>query len=122
MDADITSTDTGPGGSKPCGMGTEAVVMVAELTEIVDFDALVEYWQKVQPLLSRYGAVVLAQSVGGGVRVEGAPAAANTICTVQLWPSRERFDEFWGSAAYASIRKLRRDACTSTITVLPVAA
>ena len=120
MSTESTRATPAPPGSGQFHVDADAVVMVAELTDITDFDALSEYWQRVQPLLAGYGAVVLAQSIGAAGRIEGDAPAANTIRTVQLWPSRHAFDDFWGSAVYEPIRALRIGACTSTITVLPV--
>lgn len=90
--------------------------VIAELREIRDPAKLSRYYREVRPLLAAHGGEILAVSGGDEEVIEGDDGPA--IHSVQTWPSRAAFGEFWDSPEYCTVRELRREACESRIVVI----
>lgn len=89
--------------------------LVAELG-VRDMQKLSRYAAQVQPLMRAYGGRILAISHRGCRPLEGDWHP--DLLVVHRWDNTARFDEFWNSADYAPLKKLRHDACDSRIVMV----
>lgn len=88
--------------------------LVAELT-VRDRDRLLEYADRVRPLMDRHGGRIVAVSHPGARVLEGDWDP--DLIVLHRWRSRADFDAFWSSPDYDPVRRLRHEACDSRIVV-----
>lgn len=87
-------------------------VIHQHITDEKRFDA---YVAAVTPLIARRGATLVA--AGHPETIEGDSRFERTV--VFLWPSRRVFHEFWTSAEYAEVHKLRAGAAEWNAELVP---
>lgn len=88
--------------------------LVAEL-RVRDPELLTRYAQEVQPLMAQYGGRIIAISLPKARVLEGDWEPP--LLVLHRWESEERFDEFWRSAEYQPIKRLRHESCDSRVVV-----
>lgn len=106
---------TGAGGMGPGAMPAPSpAYLVAEL-EVHDAEAAARYAREVRPVMARYGGRILATSLRHARVIEGE--SRSSVLAVHRWTSQAAFDDFFASAEYEPLRRLRRRACSSRIVV-----
>jgi len=92
----------------------EAVLVVVEIEEIFDADALASYQTAARQQLLERGGVLVAR---GDRVVEGTEAVKQML--IQRWPSEASFLEWQASDAYRPLLEQRRKCVKLRIIILP---
>jgi uncharacterized protein (DUF1330 family) len=82
--------------------------------DITDFEEFSKYGPKVQPILKKYGAEVLASDLDG-VAIEGTPRKMNAIIR---FPSREAAMKCYHDPEYDSVKEIRLRSVSNCTIVL----
>jgi len=89
-------------------------VYVVNAYDIHDFDTFKDYPPQVRPLLTKYGAKVLAMETNPKA-LEGRPRTMNAIIE---FPSEEAVNGFYNDPEYQSFIHLRHDSTSNTTMII----
>jgi uncharacterized protein (DUF1330 family) len=89
-------------------------VYVVNAYDIHDFDTFKEYPPQVRPLLTKYGAKVLAMETNPRA-LEGHPRTMNAVIE---FPSEEAVNGFYNDPEYQSFIHLRHDSTSNTTMIV----
>jgi len=89
-------------------------VYVVNAYDIHDFETFKDYPPQVRPLLTKYGAKVLAMETNPKA-LEGRPRTMNAIIE---FPSEEAVNSFYNDPVYQSFIHLRHNSTSNTTMVI----
>ena len=89
-------------------------VYVVNAYDIHDFDTFKDYPPRVRPLLTKYGAKVLAMETNPKA-LEGSPRTMNAIIE---FPSEEEVNGFYNDPEYQSFIHLRHNSTSNTTMIM----
>ena len=89
-------------------------VYVVNAYDIHDFNTFKDYPPQVRPLLTKYGAKVLAMETNPRA-LEGRPRTMNAIIE---FPSEEAVDGFYNDPEYRSFIHLRHNSTSNTTMII----
>jgi len=89
-------------------------VYVVNAYDIHDFDTFKDYPPQVRPLLTKYGAKVLAMETNPK-SLEGRPRTMNAIIE---FPSEEAVNGFYNDLVYQSFIHLRHNSTSNTTMII----